>query len=90
MFGLITLPYEVLSNIIENISFDDVFHLAQTCKHFKYLLTEESISKSIVQVSKLSVWGHARGVMVQSDMRLAAADTVHRQKFLIPMKPWPQ
>jgi hypothetical protein len=59
MFGLITLPYEVLSNIIENISFDDVFHLARTCKHFKYLLTEESISKSIVQVGKLSVWGHA-------------------------------
>lgn len=59
MFGLITLPYEVLSNVIENISFDDVFNLARTCKHFKYLLTEESISKAIVQVSQLSVWGHA-------------------------------
>jgi hypothetical protein len=56
MFCLISLPYEVLSNIIENISFDDVFNLARTCKHFKYLLTEESISKSIIQVSKPCVW----------------------------------
>jgi hypothetical protein len=32
----------------------------------------------------------SRGVTVQSNIRLAAADTVHRQKFPIPMKPWPQ
>jgi len=50
MFGLISLPYEVLANVVENISFDDAFNLGRTCKHFKYLLTEESISKTIVQV----------------------------------------
>lgn len=55
MFGLISLPYEVLSNIVENINFDDVFNLGRSCKHFKYLLTEESICKAIVQVSHLSV-----------------------------------
>ena len=50
MLDLISLPYEVLSNIVDNINFDDVINLGLACKHFKYLLTEESISKSIVQV----------------------------------------
>lgn len=59
MFGLISLPYEVLSNIIDNINFDDAFNLGRSCKHFKYLLTEESISKTIVQVSHLHFWDPA-------------------------------
>ncbi|KAN0112859.1 hypothetical protein V8E51_005810 [Hyaloscypha variabilis] len=49
MIGLISLPYEVLSNVVDNISFDDAFNLGRTCKHYRYLLTEESISKTIVQ-----------------------------------------
>jgi hypothetical protein len=51
MFGLLSLPYEVLSNIVANINFDDVFNLGRTCKELQFLLTEESICKSIVQVS---------------------------------------
>ena len=53
MFNLLSLPYEVLSNIIANINFDDVFNLGLSCKALKYLLTEESICRLIVQVSYL-------------------------------------
>jgi len=52
MFGLLCVPYEVLANIVGNIDFDDVFNLALTCKELKFLIEEESICKSIVQVSK--------------------------------------
>jgi hypothetical protein len=50
MLCLVSLPYEVLSYIVSNIDFDDVFSLGLTCKALKFLLTEESICKSIVQV----------------------------------------
>ena len=50
MFGLISLPYEVLSIIVTSIDFDDVFNLALTCTALKFLLTEERICKSIIQV----------------------------------------
>lgn len=53
MLNLNTLPYEVLSNIVGNINFDDVFSLGLTCKSFKFFLTEESLAKSIVQVSEI-------------------------------------
>jgi hypothetical protein len=51
MLGLISLPYEVLANIIGNVDFDDVFNLARTCQSFMFLITEESLCKKIVQVS---------------------------------------
>jgi len=51
MFGLVSLPYEVLSNIVGNINFDDVWSLGQTCKELSFLFREESICKLIVQVS---------------------------------------
>ena len=50
MKDLITLPYEVLANIVSNVDFDDIVNLGRVCKFFQYLHTEESISKSIVQV----------------------------------------
>lgn len=50
MLGLLSLPYEVLSNIVAHISFDDVFNLGQTCQDFQFLLMEESIAKIVVQV----------------------------------------
>jgi len=48
--GLIALPYEVLSNIVHSLNFDDVFSLGSTCRELSYLLTEESICKLIVLV----------------------------------------
>ena len=51
MFGLISLPYEVLQNIVENIGFDDAVNLGRACKGFAFLQTEERICKAIVQVS---------------------------------------
>jgi hypothetical protein len=50
MKGLITLPYEVLSNIISNVDFEDVVSLCKTCKTFEFLRNEESISKQVLQV----------------------------------------
>ena len=50
MKGLITLPYEVLSNIVSNVDFDDVISLGRACKVFEFLRIEESICKSVVQV----------------------------------------
>jgi len=51
MLGLISLPYEVLSNIIDNVTIEDAFSLSQTCQALQYLLKEESICKLILQVS---------------------------------------
>lgn len=50
MKGLISLPYEVLSNIVSNVDFDDVFNLSRACKELQFLHTEESICKAVVQV----------------------------------------
>jgi hypothetical protein len=55
MFGLISLPYEVLKNIVENISFDDAVNLGRTCKGFAFLHNEERICKNIVQV-RVAMW----------------------------------
>jgi hypothetical protein len=66
MFGLISLPYEVLQNIVENISFDDAVNLGRTCKGFAFLHNEERICKNIVQV-RVVIW-------LRSDFRFSAAD----------------
>ena len=50
MKSLIALPYEVLSNIVSNVDFDDILSLGLSCKFFQYLHTEESISQTLVQV----------------------------------------
>lgn len=50
MCRLTNLPYEVLANVADSLSFDDVFNLGRTSKHFLFLLTEERICKSFVQV----------------------------------------
>ncbi|PVH89320.1 hypothetical protein DL98DRAFT_508410 [Cadophora sp. DSE1049] len=49
MCRLTSLPYEVLANVADSLSFDDVFSLGRTSKHFLFLLTEERICKSFVQ-----------------------------------------
>jgi len=51
MLGLISLPYEVLSNVIGNVTIEDAFSLGQTCQALQYLFREESICKLILQVS---------------------------------------
>ncbi|KAH7418782.1 hypothetical protein BKA64DRAFT_208162 [Cadophora sp. MPI-SDFR-AT-0126] len=49
MCGLTNLPYEVLANVADSLTFDDVVNLGKTSKHFSFLLTEERICKSVVQ-----------------------------------------
>jgi hypothetical protein len=43
--------HEELSSIVSNVDFDDVVSLGGTCKAFGFLHIEESICKSVVQVS---------------------------------------
>lgn len=52
---LITLPYEVLACIVGNVSIDDVFSLGLTCKALEFLITEDSICKSINQVRTCTI-----------------------------------
>ncbi|PQE25660.1 F-box domain-containing protein [Rutstroemia sp. NJR-2017a BBW] len=84
MFGLISLPYEVLSNIIAYIDFEDVFNLGQTCQALKFLTTEESICKYIIQtklpfsaeaLSTKNVTGRGASALRQAAKRRAALAT---------------
>lgn len=49
MLNLLSLPYEVLSNIVESISFHDYFNLGRSCRQLTFLLEEERICKLVVQ-----------------------------------------
>lgn len=51
MLSLLSLPYEVLSTIVESISFNDYYNLGLSCRHLSFLLKEEQICKLVVQVS---------------------------------------
>ncbi|KAG4031850.1 hypothetical protein MFRU_008g02050 [Monilinia fructicola] len=86
MFNLISLPYEVLSNIITNIDFDDVFNLGLSCQALKYLLAEESICKLVVQskipfsneaLSTKHVTGHSASALRRVSKRREAFATVN-------------
>ncbi|QSZ33272.1 hypothetical protein DSL72_002860 [Monilinia vaccinii-corymbosi] len=86
MLNLISLPYEVLSNIIANIDFDDVFNLGLSCKAFRYLVTEESISKLIMQtkipfcneaLSTKHVTGHSASALRRVSKRRQAFATAN-------------
>jgi len=46
---LISLPYEVLANIVSILNFEDVIHFARTCRQMQYLEREESICNIILQ-----------------------------------------
>jgi hypothetical protein len=85
MKGLITLPYEVLANIVSYVDFDGIISLGRVCKFFQYLHTEESISKCIVQVSR----PNELVMCIQHSVRFKfpAADTEPRRKLASPMKP---
>ncbi|RAL64128.1 hypothetical protein DID88_003316 [Monilinia fructigena] len=86
MFDLISLPYEVLSNIIANIDFDDVFNLGISCQALKYLITEESVCRLIVQskipfsneaLSTKHVTGHSASALRRVSKRREAFATVN-------------
>jgi len=68
MFGLTSLPYEVLQNIVENFSFEDAVNLGRTSKGFVFLYSEERICKNIVQV-RVVMW-------LRSDFRFSAANLI--------------
>lgn len=45
--------------VLENLDFDDVFNLRQTCKYFRLFIAKERISKAIIQVSRSDLFSHA-------------------------------
>lgn len=47
---LTSLPYEVLSYIIEYISFEDAINLARTSKQLQFLERENKICKKVLEV----------------------------------------
>jgi len=49
MLNLLSLPYEVLSNIVGNLDFDDYYSLGLTCTQLQFLLFEDGICKLVVQ-----------------------------------------
>jgi hypothetical protein len=51
MLNLLSLPYDVLTNIVSSISFDDYYNLGCSCKQLSFLLREDRICKLALQVS---------------------------------------
>jgi hypothetical protein len=49
--GFKRLPYEILSYIVQELSLETIFDLAQTCHHFQYLMREVSLCKMLLKVS---------------------------------------
>ncbi|KAH8671036.1 hypothetical protein BX600DRAFT_537368 [Xylariales sp. PMI_506] len=48
--GLQRVPYEIISYILQDLTLDDVFSLAQTSRHFLYLIREESLCKMLLKI----------------------------------------
>lgn len=45
-----TLPYEVIGIIVQDLDLEDVFHLSLASKRFLYLIQEEWVCKSVLEV----------------------------------------
>jgi hypothetical protein len=50
------MPYEILSAVLEYVTFEDVINLAHTSKGFRFLLEEERICKKVLNVSVAGCW----------------------------------
>jgi hypothetical protein len=50
--SLLSLPRQVMQCVLRCLSLEDVFHLGITCKKLLYLLTDDIICQSVLQVSK--------------------------------------
>ncbi|KAK8056874.1 hypothetical protein PG993_002101 [Apiospora rasikravindrae] len=46
--GLKKLPYELMANIAMGLAIEEVFDLSLCCRHFQYLITENSFCKVII------------------------------------------
>ena len=49
--GLQKLPYEIMANVATSLSIEEIFDLSLSCRHFQYLITEDSFAKHIIRVS---------------------------------------
>ena len=73
--GLQGLPYEMMANIVMSLSIEEIFDLSLCCRHFQYLITEDSFCKSIVHVSR-----------PQLTRNIQRADFLCRQKHSSPLR----
>ncbi|ETS81711.1 hypothetical protein PFICI_06713 [Pestalotiopsis fici W106-1] len=48
--GFKRLPYEILSYIVQELSLETIFDLAQTCHHFEYLVREVNLCKMLLRL----------------------------------------
>ena len=46
------LPYEVLSSIVEGVSFEDTVNLAHSTKQLQFLEREDNICRKILEVRR--------------------------------------
>ncbi|CAJ2502817.1 Uu.00g102110.m01.CDS01 [Anthostomella pinea] len=46
--GLQKLPYEIMAYIVRDLEIGEIFDLSRCCRHFQYLVREESFCKAIV------------------------------------------
>ncbi|KAI1466031.1 uncharacterized protein F4812DRAFT_94237 [Daldinia caldariorum] len=42
------LPYEIMAYIVEYLDIDEIFDLSLSCRHFQYLVKEESFCRAII------------------------------------------
>lgn len=45
-----TVPYEVISMIVQEIGLEDVFHLSLSSRRFLYLIQEDWVCKAVLEV----------------------------------------
>ncbi|KAK4219132.1 hypothetical protein QBC37DRAFT_151646 [Rhypophila decipiens] len=47
--ALVELPYELVAFVVYNLDLLDIGNLSRSCKHFQYLLHDESIAKALLE-----------------------------------------
>jgi hypothetical protein len=48
--SLATLPYEIIGIIVQDLDLEDVFHISLSSKRFLYLIHEDRVCKTVLEV----------------------------------------
>ncbi|KAH8808050.1 hypothetical protein F5884DRAFT_821520 [Xylogone sp. PMI_703] len=88
MLGLLSLPYELLTYVVADISFDDVYNLGCTCRALQFLLKDESLCMSIAQ-SKIQYSKEAQMALASGRGYASAVRRVAKRRLaLTSVKPF--
>lgn len=75
--GILRLPYEIVSCIIQRLPLRTIFGLAQSCRHFEYLIRDNNLCKMLLKVcwtqslcfaGKCTQFNHTDIVTVESSL----------------------